>query len=235
MVFLRFLGWVFIPYIMIFARWNKVGNGFRVFGSFWAFICLMGVIQDIRHPNRVVQPAAETVVAATNNPAPSTSQNTTSNEQIKQNANIQKPMTNPPALIPAKHAGRVGNIEVTVNSLKEAKSVGDDLLGSKANGTYWIINITVKNDDNQARTIDSSLFQIEGDNNTKYSTEYNAETYANNQNDLFLNQLNPGVTMSGNLVFDMPDAPTYNHIAQHYDLLVDGGFLSTSEGRFALP
>lgn len=41
MGFLRVLGWIFIPFIMIFFRWKKIGVISKVFGIPWALVALL--------------------------------------------------------------------------------------------------------------------------------------------------------------------------------------------------
>ncbi|WP_411347193.1 excalibur calcium-binding domain-containing protein [Paenibacillus sp. WLX2291] len=39
----KFVGWLFVPYIMIFFQWNKLSRIQRGLGVTWAVICLMSV------------------------------------------------------------------------------------------------------------------------------------------------------------------------------------------------
>jgi hypothetical protein len=58
--------------------------------------------------------------------------------------------------------------------------------------------------DKTASTVDTNLFNIVQSGN-KYSADATATTYDNDSNnDMFLTQLNPNVSMTGNLVFDVP-------------------------------
>lgn len=42
--FLRILGWIFVPYIMIFFRWKKIGGIAKIFGIIWVVLALLMVI-----------------------------------------------------------------------------------------------------------------------------------------------------------------------------------------------
>jgi hypothetical protein len=42
---LKVLGWVFFPYIMILAFWNKLSQQHRILGGIWSVIALFAVIQ----------------------------------------------------------------------------------------------------------------------------------------------------------------------------------------------
>jgi hypothetical protein len=44
MGFLRVLGWVFVPYVMIFIRWKTVGVPVKIIGGIWAGLILIMTI-----------------------------------------------------------------------------------------------------------------------------------------------------------------------------------------------
>jgi len=63
MKFLKFLGWLFIPYIMIFFQWRKIKLAARIFGTAWAIIALLSVFGANSQPKsatseQTVAPAA---------------------------------------------------------------------------------------------------------------------------------------------------------------------------------
>jgi hypothetical protein len=131
---------------------------------------------------------------------------------------------------------KVGEYEVKVNSVKKAKTIS--VMGGastdKANGQYYIINVTLKNLSDTASTVDSSLFNLEHGGN-KFSADSSATMDANmssdgsSNNGMFLKQLNPGVTVTGNLVFDVPA-----NLNKGVVLDVSGGFTSTDSAQVQL-
>lgn len=42
---LKALGWVFFPYIMMLAFWNKLSNQHKIIGGIWSVIALIAIIQ----------------------------------------------------------------------------------------------------------------------------------------------------------------------------------------------
>ena len=102
-------------------------------------------------------------------------------------------------------AVRDGKFEFTVNSVTCGKSsVGDQYLNKNAQGQYCLVNVTVKNIGTEAQTFDSSnqfAFDAQG---AKFSSDSAASFYANPQGSTFLNEINPGNSVTGDLVFDMP-------------------------------
>lgn len=67
MKFLRILGWIFVPYIMIGFQWNKIGKTGKTIGSIWAALSLIGVIANMTGEKPQPTPTAQTASA----PAPS--------------------------------------------------------------------------------------------------------------------------------------------------------------------
>lgn len=52
MKFLKVTGWIFVPYIMVFIRWKKIGAKGRVMGISWAVIVLLIGITNSSEPTK---------------------------------------------------------------------------------------------------------------------------------------------------------------------------------------
>jgi hypothetical protein len=86
MKFLKALGWIFVPYIMIFFQWKKIGTVGKAVGTVWAVIALIiGIAQSSsdKKQEAAVKPATTstttTSAPATSAPA-SSSQNQDANK-----------------------------------------------------------------------------------------------------------------------------------------------------------
>lgn len=104
---------------------------------------------------------------------------------------------------------KVGDMEYTVNSKSTSQNVGGDF-GKNASGVYLILNVTVKNTGKKAITVDANFFNLlKGE--TEYSSDSSAGIYANTDAKFFLTEVNPGNSITGNVVFDVSqeviDAP----------------------------
>jgi hypothetical protein len=78
----------------------------------------------------------------------------------------------------------------------------DDL--AKADGKFVVVAVAISNRQNTAVTMNLSLFEILDSSGNVYSaSEKSMEVGAGN--DLFLAQINPGVTKTGVVVFDVPE------------------------------
>lgn len=104
----------------------------------------------------------------------------------------------------------VGDMEYTVNGLEVSKSVGPSIMPTEAKGTFLIVDLTVKNNGNEAVMVDSSFFKLkEGDKSFEADA---AGSMSANQGDdgqitnsFFLENLNPDIEMQGKIVFDISE------------------------------
>lgn len=125
---------------------------------------------------------------------------------------------------------KVGDVVFTVHGTSTASSVGGEF-GQKAQGTYLIVDVTVKNEGKKAITTDSSFFKLKvGD--TEYEADATADPFVNqNGGGFFLQQVNPGVENKGKIVFDVPA-----DVASSKDLIlnVQTGVFGTEQGQIKL-
>ncbi len=118
---------------------------------------------------------------------------------------------------------RDGKFEFTVTKVKRGvPSVGSDFMQEKAQGSYTLVYLTVKNigdqgqyftDDNQ-KVLDASGRQFEADSTADMSVD-------GNDNVLF-QQINPGNSIQGVLVFDLPKGTKATSMELH-DSMFSGG------------
>lgn len=117
-----------------------------------------------------------------------------------------------------------GKFEFTVNNMKcGVPTVGDNpYLQATAKGQFCVVTMAIKNIGDEAQTFDSSntyLFDAKG---AKYSADSSASIYANPDGSSFLDQINPGVSSTGKIVFDIPK-DVIPVTAQLHDSVFSGG------------
>lgn len=99
---------------------------------------------------------------------------------------------------------RDGKFEFKVTKVKTGvKQVGDSMFGQKAQGQFVMISMTVKNIGDEAQTLDGSsqtMFDAKG---RKFSADSGAAIYLGDSNS-FLNDINPGNSVKGVVIFDVP-------------------------------
>lgn len=107
-------------------------------------------------------------------------------------------------------AANDGKFEFTVSGIECGRAtVGtNEYLTSTAQGQYCLLSVAVKNIGNEAQTFDGSSQVVYNAAGQKYSADSAAAIYANPTNSTFLNQINPGNTVTGIVVFDIPKDQT---------------------------
>lgn len=104
----------------------------------------------------------------------------------------------------------VGDMVYVVNNVEVSNQVGPSVLPTTASGTFLIANVTVLNKGNKAVTVDSSFFKLV-DGEKEFEADSIASMSANQgemgqiDNSFFLQKLNPDVSLSGNVVFDISE------------------------------
>ncbi len=101
-------------------------------------------------------------------------------------------------------AVRDGKFEFTVKKVKcGVKSVGGDFLETKAQGQFCLVTMKIKNIGTEAQTFDASSQEAKNGEVT-YKADGTASLYANEDPNTFLNEINPGNSVTAIVVFDIP-------------------------------
>lgn len=102
----------------------------------------------------------------------------------------------------------VGTMAYTVISKTVADEVGPSVLAQKASGKYVVIEVTLKNNGNEAVTVDASFFKLQRGEKT-YESDSMGSMSANQsddgtiQNSFFFQDLNPDSEITGKVVYDV--------------------------------
>lgn len=117
-----------------------------------------------------------------------------------------------------------GKFEFTVSGIECGKaSVGtNQYLTKQAQGQFCLLSIAVTNTGDEAQTFDSSNVFLFDASNAKFSADSGASLYANPEGSTFLTQINPGNSVNGVVVFDLPKDKTPT-TAELHDSLFSGG------------
>jgi hypothetical protein len=128
----------------------------------------------------------------------------------------------------------VDTLRWRLRNARTAKTIGDQQygLGSKANGIYVIVDLSVKNNKSESVTLTSESVSLTAGDDT-YSTDSNAETalLGSGAKTFFLEDLGPGVTLNGTAAFDV--APSV--LAQHPQLRFNELGYGETRGYITLP
>jgi hypothetical protein len=121
---------------------------------------------------------------------------------------------------------RDGKFQFTITSVSHAKSVGDTAngFGDTAQGEYTILHVTVTNISSQSQTLDDTSQYVYDASGRKFDASTSADIDLNGTGSggVFLNEINPGNTVKGELAFDMP-AGQKAVKAELHDSMFSGG------------
>lgn len=97
-----------------------------------------------------------------------------------------------------------GDLQFTVTKVERGlSSVGDGFMAEKAQGSYTLVHVTVRNVGDDSETFFDDDQKIKDADNKTYSPDSAAEISIEN-NDVWLSDINPGNAVDGVLVYDMP-------------------------------
>lgn len=107
--------------------------------------------------------------------------------------------------VPLGETVEVGSVAWTINNVQQSTEL--KALGERKQGNFVTVDLTFINNGDEAVTLDSESIKIVDDQNRTHGTDTDASLYVPANRDLFLNQVNPGVTFQGTAIFNIaPDA-----------------------------
>ncbi|MDT0166472.1 DUF4352 domain-containing protein [Actinotalea sp. AC32] len=134
----------------------------------------------------------------------------------------EEPAEEPAATLPGIGTPvRDGKFEFTVTQVETGVTrVGSDMLGEEAQGQFVLVHLTVTNIGDEAQYFDGSSQDLQDTQGRTHSADTAAAIYLDGES--FLNQINPGNTVEGVVVFDVPADAQLATITLH-DSMFSGG------------
>lgn len=106
---------------------------------------------------------------------------------------------------------RDGKFEFVVKSIKcgvPSVTAAGGYLSKSAQGQYCLVDVSVKNIGEKQQLFMESDQKLLNASNVEYSADSTATLYNSNNSDVFVNQINPGNTVEGTIVYDIPKDQT---------------------------
>lgn len=106
---------------------------------------------------------------------------------------------------------RDGKFEFVVKSIKcgePSVTAAGGYLSKTAQGQYCLADINVKNIGDKQQLFMESDQKLLNASNVEYSADSVATLYNSNNSDVFVNEINPGNTVEGTIVYDIPKDQT---------------------------
>lgn len=121
-----------------------------------------------------------------------------------------KPVATEPAKpVELSKEGISSDVKIVVTGFDSKASVGDNQYSTvKAQGVFKVLTISITNNQKDAITIDSNSFKLLDDQKREFSDSNEAQTALmtsdSGDKGFFLKKINPGMTVEGQVVFDVP-------------------------------
>ena len=118
-----------------------------------------------------------------------------------------------------------GDLAFTVNSISTASSVGNSYVAKTAQGIYYIITIKIDNNGKDTKTINASDFNVVDSQGRKFDYSNDGQLAmeeSTGTTDLFLQQVQPGLSVTGKIIFDVPKDATGLKLLAQGGLFTDG-------------
>lgn len=118
---------------------------------------------------------------------------------------------------------KVGDVTFKVNEIKSAQQVGNEFLNKKTDQQFYMINISVTNNGKETIQTDESFFKLKGSGST-FEADSDATIYSNDDGEFIYQDVNPGITSTGWVVFEVPADK------KEFKLNVQTGVFGTEQG-----
>jgi uncharacterized protein DUF4352 len=116
-----------------------------------------------------------------------------------------------------------GKLQFTVTGLRcGLEQVGSELLSDRAQGEFCLVDVVVKNVASTAQTFLESSQKATDATGNVYSVDSDAGISANGESSVFLEQINPGNSVRGQLVFDVPAGTKLTSVVLHESFYTAG-------------
>lgn len=99
------------------------------------------------------------------------------------------------------------DLAFTVTSVSKKQSLGSSYSKKTAQGIYYVITVKITNKGDSTSTFDSSMAKITDSQNRQFDHSTDGQIalgMSQGKVDLFLQQVQPGLSYTGDLVFDVP-------------------------------
>jgi len=165
-------------------------------------------------------------------PKPVAPASTTAQEEVKtdtpkqETTQTEAPKQETPKQEAPKELSKEGvssDVAIKIGAVETKDTVGNEFSNEKAQGIFKIVEVSITNNQKDAITVDANSFKLVDDQGREFTYSTQAQTALDIANggdmDFFLKQLNPGLTQTGKIVYDVPQD------AKGLTMKARGGFL----------
>ena len=154
----------------------------------------------------------ETASTDTKNEATETSTEPAKTEEPakKEEAKKEEPKKEEVKAFGVGEKATIADVGFTLNGVEETNEInsGNEFIpNATTEGKFIIVDVSIENGQKEALTINSSFFKIKTVDEVEYEATTDGEVImamGDNMGDFFLEQINPGLSKSGKVVFEVP-------------------------------
>lgn len=113
-----------------------------------------------------------------------------------------------PKMASMNEAVQDGDLAFTVTSVEKVKTLGNQYSKKTAQGMYYVIAMKIENKGKKTTTFDSSMAKVKDAEGREFERSIDGQTaksMSEGKTDMFLQQIQPSLSVSGDLVFDLPE------------------------------
>lgn len=114
-----------------------------------------------------------------------------------------------------------GDLSFTVTKVEERRRVGSGSLGEDAQGVFKLVHVRVRNGGSDTEAFSSSRQTLRDHSGREFDASASAAIYLRDSNSLY-EKINPGNTVTGVLVFDVPASATGLVVELHSSIFSRG-------------
>ena len=120
------------------------------------------------------------------------------------------PAPEKPKPVELSKEGVSSDVKIAVTGFASKDSIGDNQFSiAKAQGIFRVVFVSLTNNQKDAITIDSNSFKLIDDQDREFSYSSEAQmammsSINNKQENFFLKKINPGMTITGQIAYDVP-------------------------------
>lgn len=105
--------------------------------------------------------------------------------------------------------GVSSDVTIKVGPVETREKVGNEFINQAAQGVFKVVEVSLTNNQKDAITINGTSFKLVDDKGREFTYSTDGQTAFdigenNGDSKFFLQSLNPGLTMTGKIVFDIP-------------------------------
>jgi len=117
---------------------------------------------------------------------------------------------------------RDGKFTFLVTKIGKKSRIGDEYLGKKAQGQFILVQMSITNHGDEPQSMFGDNQYLYSADGKKYSADTEAAIYLGDQGSTLWEEINPGNTLKGTVVFDVPTGLKADHLELH-DSMFSGG------------